>query len=235
MTTAGATTNAATEATTAATTTITTIRVVHNRIELALHTLRAGDGRPLLLLHGLGESSPCEVPEYATAWPGPVVALDFTGHGASTLPVGGGYTAELIMADADIALAHLGAATIVGRGLGAYIALLVAGARPETVHGVVLADGPGLSGGPSVPTSQPVIGLARVDRTPDPYALVELGRDLRPPDYAATFARMTVERSRLDEPIIVTAAFRPEWLAAVAAEPGVGRAASIADAITRFD
>jgi pimeloyl-ACP methyl ester carboxylesterase len=214
---------------------MTTVYLTHNRIELALHTLRHGDGeRTLLLLHGLGESSPATLPGYAAVWPGRIVALDFTGHGASTLPSGGGYTAELVMADADIAIQHLGPVTIVGRGLGAYIALLVAGARTELVHGAVLADGPGLSGGPSVPISQPVIVVPAVASTPDPYALVELGRDLRPPDYAATFARLAVQASELDEPLIVTAAFRPEWLAAVAAEPGVGQAATIADALTRF-
>lgn len=213
---------------------MTTTFLTHNRVELAVHTLRDGDGRTLLLLHGLGESSPTEVPAYAAAWRGPVAALDFTGHGASTLPVGGGYTAELMMADADVALAHLGDTTIVGRGLGAYIALLVAGARPELVQGAVLADGPGLSGGPSVPISQSVITLSPVTTTPDPYALVELGRDLRPPDYAATFARMVVQNSVLDEPLIVTAAFRPEWLVAVADEPGVGLAPTIAAALGRL-
>jgi pimeloyl-ACP methyl ester carboxylesterase len=213
---------------------VTTTYLTHNRIQLALHTLREGEGRTLLLLHGLGEASPVEVPQYAAGWPGGVAALDFTGHGASTLPSGGGYTAELVMADADIAIEHLGEVTIVGRGLGAYIALLVAGARTERVHGAVLADGPGLSGGPSVPTSQPIVQLAPVSSTPDPYAIVELGRDLRPPDYAATFARLCVQNSELDEPLIVSAAFRPEWLAAVAAEPGVGQTTTIADALARF-
>jgi len=211
---------------------MTTTYLTHNRIELALHVLRdGGEDRTLLLLHGLGESSPATVPGFAAAWPGRIMALDFTGHGASTLPSGGGYTAELVMADADIAIQHLGPVTIVGRGLGAYIALLVAGARTELVLGAVLADGPGLSGGPSVPTTQPVVVVPAVASTPDPYALVELGRDLRPPDYAATFARLAVQASELDEPLIVTAAFRPEWLAAVAAEPGVGQAATIADAL----
>ena len=46
----------------------------------------------------------------------------------STVPVGGGYTAEVLMADADTAVAHLGPSTIVGRGLGGYIAVLLAGA-----------------------------------------------------------------------------------------------------------
>ena len=199
----------------------------HNRVELALHTLRDGTGHPLLLLHGLGEQSPNEVPDAVTDWNGPVTALDFTGHGASTMPVGGGYTAEVMMADADTAIRHLGEATIVGRGLGAYIALLVAGARPQRVRGVVLADGPGLSGGPSSPTSQPVFSLEPVDAPPDPYALAELGRDLRPPDYATAFSRLALQGSDLEQPITVVARFRPSWLRAVAGEPGVGDADSI--------
>ena len=208
--------------------------LTHNRVRLALHTLQTGTGRALLLLHGLGERSLDTPPAFAADWAGPVVALDFTGHGASTMPIGGGYTAEILLADADAALTHLGEATIVGRGLGAYVGLLLAGARAEQVRGIVLADGPGLSGGPSVPTSQPVFSLAAVDSPPDPYALVELGRDLRPPDYAATFTRMAVQRSIMDEPITVVAKFRPAWLRAVAEEPGVAEASTTADALSRY-
>lgn len=213
---------------------MSTVRLTHNRIELALHTLRTGDGPALLLLHGLGESSPAEVPAFAAAWTGGVYALDFTGHGESTMPIGGGYTAEIMMADADIALRHLGQATVVGRGLGAYIALLIAGARADQVRGAVLADGPGLSGGPTVPTSQPVVTVQAVDTAPDPYAIVELGRDLRPGDYATTFVRLANEGSGLDEPITVTARFKPAWLRAVVGEPGVREAASIAEAIAHY-
>lgn len=219
---------------TTTTSTTTTEMLVHNRIDLALHTLRTGTGRPLLLLHGLGERSPADAPAGVAEWPGPVTALDFTGHGASTMPIGGGYTAEILLADADAALERLGEVTIVGRGLGAYIGLLLAGARADAVRGAVLADGPGLSGGPSVPTSQPVFSFDAVDTTPDPYALAELGRDLRPPDYATTFARLAVQGSGLDEPISVVARFRPAWLRAVVEEPGVIEAASVADALGRY-
>ena len=205
----------------------------HNRIELALHHLREGEGRPLLFLHGLGEAAPATVPSWLDAWTGPVAALDFTGHGASTIPVGGGYTSEILLADADIALAEVGPATLFGRGLGAFVALMLAGSRPADVVGAVLADGPGLAGGPTFPTSQSFFAMPEPDGPPDPYALVELTRDLRPPDYAAAFVRLALAGSPLDEPITVTAVFRPPWVEAVAAEPGVAHG-TIAAALARY-
>jgi pimeloyl-ACP methyl ester carboxylesterase len=212
---------------------VTTTILRHNRVELALHRLRPGDGRPLLLLHGLGEQAPVQVPSWLEAWPGPVAALDFTGHGESTIPTGGGYTAEMLLADADTALAELGEATVFGRGLGAYIALQLAGARASEVIGAVLTDGPGLAGGATFPTSQSFVVIPPVRATPDPNALADLSRDLRPPDYAAAFVRLALSGSRLEEPITVAAVFRPPWLEAVAAEPGVAHS-SIAEALARY-
>jgi pimeloyl-ACP methyl ester carboxylesterase len=198
------------------------IRLTHGKSTLALHLLREGWGRALLLLHGLGERAPSSVPAQADAWQGPVYALDFTGHGESTIPLGGGYTAEILMADVDAALDHLGTVTILGRGLGAYIALLIGGARPTQVRGVILADGPGLVGGGIRPGS-PHVGTVDVQhgRSPDPFALFELSRDVRPPDYALEYVRQMMQWCELDTPIAVTTVVRPEWLAAVAAEPGV--------------
>ncbi len=209
----------------------------HNRATLALHLIRPATteaARPLLILHGLGEAAPATPPHWADGWVGPVFGLDFTGHGQSTVPAGGGYSAEILLADADIALAHLGAATVVGRGIGAYIALMLAGARPDQVHGAVLCDGPGLAGGATGPTSQSVIVLAGRRNPPDPYALLELSRDLRPPDYAAMFTRLAVEGSALDAPITVAAMVRPTWLAAVVEEMGVITAPSIAEALAAY-
>jgi len=189
--------------------------LIHNKVRLAVHQLREGTGRPLLLLHGLGERSPEAVPARASAWPGPIHALDFTGHGDSTVPRGGGYSAELLMADVAITLEHLGPSTVVGRGLGAYVAVLVAGARPELVHGVVLEDGPGLFGGAMGPTSAVVQVAPDAGGPPDPYALVELATDVRTGDYVLAYARHALERSGLDQPFALVARGRPAWLAAL--------------------
>jgi pimeloyl-ACP methyl ester carboxylesterase len=196
--------------------------VRHNRVDLVLHRLRAGEGRPLLLLHGLAERTPAAVPDYLAAWPGPVWGLDFTGHGESTIPTGGGYFAEILMGDADAALSHLGPVTVFGRGLGGYVGLLVAGARPDLVRGAILDDGPGLSGGGTEPgTSYIQTEPLEAPGPPDPFALLELSRDVRPPDYAATFARQAATLSGLDVAIAVVGNVRPLWLDAVAGEPGV--------------
>lgn len=219
-----------------ATTGTTPVRILrHNRVELALHPLRdTGAGRPLLYLHGLGDPSPDAVPMQLATWPGPIWALDFTGHGRSTLPAGGGYSCELLMADADHALADLGPSTVYGRGLGGYVALLVAGARPDLVRGAIVDDGPGLTGGGVEPGTPFVLTEPlRAESTPDPYALLELSHDIRPPDYAATYARQAATLSGLDVAVAVAAVVRPTWLEAVAQEPGV-RSLSTPDALALF-
>lgn len=199
-----------------------TTTLVHGRIRLALHALKDGTGHSLLLLHGLGLRSPGSLPPEFAGWPGPVCALDLTGHGDSTVPGGGGYTCEVLMGDVDAALEHLGTATLCGHGLGAYIALLAAGGRADAVRGAILCDGPGLAGGGPLPGSSTIAQPdLQVQAPPDPFALAELSRDLRPPDYATSFARLAVMTSEAPSPIAVCAKARPEWLRAVAEEPGV--------------
>lgn len=210
-----------------------TVFLKHNVIKLAFHTLRPGDGPALLLLHGLGAHSPVAVPGDLSAWPGAVYALDFTGHGESTVPGGGGYTAELLMGDADAALSMIGEATLLGRGLGGYIALLLAGARAEHIRGTIIADGPGLAGGGDEPGVTIVRGVPEREGPPDPFALVELASDLRPPDYAASFVGFALAGSGLKVPIMVAAKARPDWLKAVLGEPGAAEA-SIEDALAAY-
>ncbi len=215
----------------------------HNKVDLALHHLRdAVDpaARPLLLLHGLGEATPAHAPDWTDAWPGAVVGLDLTGHGRSSTAPGGGYTAEVLMADAATAATHLaasdvGGVTVVGRGLGAYVALLVAGACPGPVQGAVLADGPGLAGGGPTPGSPMVVeGMRMPSGPPDPFALIELSHDVRPPDYAVSWALQAAAGSDLDVPITVAALVRPPWLAAVAEAPGVAVAPDLPSALATY-
>lgn len=213
--------------------------IQHNLLRLALWELRAGTGRPLLLLHGLGERTTADDLDAVESWPGPVHGLDLTGHGESEVPKGGGYYCEILMADADAALAALQpdgdgpGVTVVGRGLGGYVALLIAGARPDIVRGAVIADGPGLHGGGPGPTSPMLYRPAQDGSTPDPVALVELAMDVRPPDYARTFAWQASALSGLETAIAIAAVNRPEWLAEVAAQPGVVEA-DLATALALF-
>jgi pimeloyl-ACP methyl ester carboxylesterase len=211
------------------------IKLTHGRITLALHELRAnGAGTPLLHLHGLGLRSPDEVPASLQDWSGPIYALDFTGHGDSTVPKGGGYTPELLMGDVDAAVQHLGDVVLLGRGLGAYVALLASAARFDAVRGVILCDGPGMSGGGPAPGTPLLI---RVDPNapvpPDPFALAELSKDIRPPDYAVDFVQLVLAHTQVANPIAVCARARPEWLAAVLDELGTAPV-TLAEALRLF-
>ena len=66
--------------------------------------------------------------------------------------------------------------------------------------------------------------IVRVDpddiAPPDPFAIAELSRDVRPPDYAVDFARLAMEFSGVPNPLAVCAKARPDWLAAAAQEVG---------------
>jgi pimeloyl-ACP methyl ester carboxylesterase len=120
---------------------------------------------------------------------------------------------------------------VLGRGLGAYVALLLAGARPASVRGTILCDGPGLAGGgpePGLPAppehiEEPVVA-------PDPFAQAELSTDVRPPEYALHFAGIARRESGLERPLLVSARERPMWLEAVVAE-GVAVEANLSEAL----
>ena len=116
------------------------------------------------------------------------------------------------MADADAALSMTGPATVAGKGLGAYIALLIAGARPAMVRGAILLDGAGLAGGGQRPGPVMVRGVPGRPTTPDPFALVELASDIRPPDYVARFAELAAEHSGRETAVYVCGKARPDWL-----------------------
>jgi hypothetical protein len=114
------------------------------------------------------------------------------------------------------------------------VALLAAGGRPDKVRGAVLTDGPGLVGGgirPHSPTL-PRLGPAPTPR-PDPVVMLEMARDVRPPDYATDYVRQALEWSGLDTPVAVCTRVRPEWITAVVDQPGV-LDTTVPDALRRF-
>jgi pimeloyl-ACP methyl ester carboxylesterase len=165
------------------------IRLSHGRVGLALHELRDAPGPTLLCLHAAGGAGA----DFAgVAWPGRVFALDFAGHGASERLRGGAYYPETIAGDADAALAHVGPACLVGAGSGAYVALLLAGARRDAVRAALLLPGAGFAGG----GAEPDWSRGDADRWNDlgaappgcDPAVLRLERDVRPPDYAESFA-----------------------------------------------
>ena len=185
----------------------TAMRLVHGRLGVALHALSTGSelpdegDLPLLLLHELGGRA-ADWPDLRAAWPGPIHALDFAGHGESDRVRGGGYYPEYFLADADLALGALGdRIAVAGAGVGAYVALLLAGARPDRVSAALLLAGRGLAGGGGDPTFEASENLGldeveeRVEREARRYAPATdrfvsfCEHDLRPPDYAGAFAK----------------------------------------------
>lgn len=194
--------------------------IKHLSRSLALHTLADGDGTPLLLLHAAAGSSR-DWPIDEMVWPGPIYALDFSGHGDSDRLVGGGYLPELYAADADHALAQFDEVALAGAGLGAFVALLLAGARPDQVRAVLLLPGEGLMGGGASPEAN--IDFAPVDdqlsplRDEDPLSrMVE--KLVRPPEYSAAFG--VAARAVL---LAEDASPRPPWWEVLRDLPNVTR------------
>lgn len=174
-------------------------RIASGRSEVALHELRAGAGPTLLALHALGGAAQ-DFSTLAAHWPGRVLALDLPGHGATAWTRGGSYTPELHAASADDALFEVGDAYLVGSGLGAYVALLLAGTRAPRVPAALLLPGRGLDGGGPAPRSDQALQIqsgealhlldaAAAQPRPafDPL-LRACETDARPPDYARAFA-----------------------------------------------
>jgi pimeloyl-ACP methyl ester carboxylesterase len=195
------------------------MRIKHGRVVLALHELARRPGPSLLLLHALFGSS-AQWGETPAAWPGPVYGLDFAGHGRSQWLSGGGYYPELLAGDVDAVLATIGPSAVAGAGLGAYVALLIAGARPDLVPAALLLPGAGLEGGGAVPDFQREFHAFEPSRRDgaesvgcDP--LVDtLAADIRPVDYTQELAR-AARRVLLAE----NGSPRPPWWDAVRRGP----------------
>jgi 3-oxoadipate enol-lactonase len=110
--------------------------------DVDLHYETAGDGPPLLFVHGLGSSSrdwEFQMAEFAQSYR--VIAMDVRGHGHSAKPPGP-YTVELFMQDAVALLRALDAmpAHIVGLSMGGMIAFQMAVDSPEAVRSLVIVN-----------------------------------------------------------------------------------------------
>ena len=143
----------------------------------------AGGDRPLLLLHGLGERTPRQAARLRERLARRGVGPRLHRVTATVdVPSGGGYTCEVLMGDADAALAELGPATCSVGGSARTSALLIAGARPSMVRGAVLSDGPGLAGGGTGPVVHDVdrcrrrCGACRPTRSRSPSSRATCGR-----------------------------------------------------------
>ena len=102
-----------------------------------------GDGRPVLLLHGL--ASTCHIWDLVApllAADFRIAALDQRGHGQSA-QVDEGYDFATVLGDAAAFIHHLGwqRPIIVGHSWGADVALELAAAHPQVVSGLIFVDG----------------------------------------------------------------------------------------------
>ena len=141
-----------------------------------------GDGRPVLLLHGL--ASTCHIwdlvaPRLAEEFR--VVALDQRGHGQSA-QVDDGFDFATVSGDAAAFIKHLGweQPVVAGHSWGADVALELAVAEPDMTSGLIFVDG-----GTIEPSARPG------------WSLEQARQDMAPPIFTGFTAEMM--RSRVKE------------------------------------
>ena len=114
---------------------------------VATGVLQAGEGPPMLLLHGPGEFGGTWLPVLdELARTHRVIAPDLPGHGSSDAPDGGIDPAFLTVWLRDLIEATCPTAPVlVGRGVGGAIGAEFAAAHPDRITGLVLVDTMGLA------------------------------------------------------------------------------------------
>jgi 3-oxoadipate enol-lactonase len=154
-----------------------------------LYVEEHGDGDPLLLVEGLGQSMWAwreQVPVFAQRFR--TIAFDTRGTGRSPVPDEPYWIPDL--ADDAAAILDGRAAHVVGLSMGGYVALTLALARPELVRSLVLA-GTGAGGPERVP---------RPDHVREAFAaamglpLEEFGRRTMPYTFSAGWPEANPER-----------------------------------------
>ena len=165
-----------------------------------VHVVEAGDGPPLVLLHGTGEAALFLKPLLERLDGVHVVAVDRPGHGLSApreAPSGDYRAAVIAWLDGLLDALGLEAAALCGNSMGGLWSIWYALARPERVDALVLLSGaPGLPGA-RVPLPYRIMALPGVGR------LVRRGS--RPtPESVARFARLVGEADTIvDHPDLV--------------------------------
>jgi len=106
-----------------------------------LHYVEAGQGEPVVLIHGLGASTfsfRYLIPELAQAYR--VIALDLKGFGYSARPAGGDYSQTAQAALVEQAMARLGVerAAVIGHSMGGAVAMRLALLAPARISRLVL-------------------------------------------------------------------------------------------------
>jgi pimeloyl-ACP methyl ester carboxylesterase len=159
-----------------------TLEIEHHRIQLndvRLHYLKAGQGNPIVLLHGWPQTSHAwrkVIPLLASEYT--VIAPDLRGLGDSSRP-SDGYDKRTIAADIYQLVKELGfdRITLVGHDMGGMVAYAYAAAHPQSVSHLVMAEMllPGLGLEPALDFSKPGRGYIHMalNMTPDlPEALL---------------------------------------------------------------
>ena len=108
---------------------------------MRLQALEAGQGPPLVLLHGLfGSARNWGAVQRALAADYRVVALDLRNHGASSHAPGMAYAAQAEDVAETLAALGIESAVVLGHSMGGKVAMMLALTRPELVERLIVAD-----------------------------------------------------------------------------------------------
>ena len=120
---------------------------VHTSLGVTRAYRWAGDGTPIVFLHGGGMTSVCWAPYAETLSRRDVYAVDIMGDAGRSEPVAWISCAADFAVWLDETLAGLGVerAHLVGHSLGGFVALSTAAYRPDRVSSLVLLDPAGIA------------------------------------------------------------------------------------------
>jgi pimeloyl-ACP methyl ester carboxylesterase len=108
---------------------------------MRLQALEAGQGPPLVLLHGLfGSARNWGAVQKALAAEYRVVALDLRNHGASPHAHGMGYATQAEDVAETLAALGIENAALLGHSMGGKVAMMLALMRPDLVERLIVAD-----------------------------------------------------------------------------------------------